>query len=163
LIVKCDYIESERMMSGNISIRPVLPADRLDWDRLYAGYAAFYNVEQTAAMRDTVWSWLMDAGREVYGLVAVDETGRLIGFTHFRSYARPLSASTGGFLDDLFVDPDARGSGVAEMLINAVKAEGKARGWSVIRWITAEDNYRARALYDRVAERTKWVTYDMRL
>jgi RimJ/RimL family protein N-acetyltransferase len=151
------------MTVSGVSIRPVLPADRLDWDRIYAGYAAFYNVEQTAAMRDRVWSWLMDAGREVYGLVAVDETGRLIGLTHFRSYARPLSASIGGFLDDLFVDPDARGSGAAALLIGAVKAEGGKRGWTVIRWITAEDNYRARGLYDRVAECTKWVTYDIKL
>jgi RimJ/RimL family protein N-acetyltransferase len=151
------------MTLANLSIRPVQPADRADWDRLYAGYAAFYKVEQTAAMRDTVWSWLMDAGREVYGLVAVDETGRLIGLTHFRSYSRPLSASVGGFLDDLFVDPDARGSGAAALLIDAVKAKGLKRGWTVIRWITAEDNYRARGLYDRVAERTKWVTYDIKL
>jgi hypothetical protein len=33
----------------------------------------------------------------------------------------------------------------------------------VIRWITADDNYRARAVYDRVATRTKWVTYDLKL
>ena len=39
----------------------------------------------------------------------------------------------------------------------------RARGWTVIRWITAEDNYRARGLYDRVADKTKWATYDIKL
>jgi len=29
-----------------------------------------------------------------------------------------------------------------------------------VRWITADDNYRAQALYDKVATRTHWVTYD---
>ena len=57
---------------------------------------------------------------------------------------------------------DARGLGAAEALIEAVRAEAKKRGWSVVRWITAEDNYRARAVYDRLAERTKWVTYDLK-
>jgi hypothetical protein len=33
----------------------------------------------------------------------------------------------------------------------------------VIRWITADDNYRARAVYDRLGERTKWLTYDIKL
>jgi hypothetical protein len=33
----------------------------------------------------------------------------------------------------------------------------------VIRWITAEDNYRARGVYDRVAVRTPWVTYDIKV
>ena len=61
---------------------------------------------------------------------------------------RPLSASTGGFLDDLFVDPTARGSGAADALIAALADEGRKQGWTVIRWITAEDNYRARALYE---------------
>ncbi len=151
------------MTKTDVAIRPVEARDRPDWDRLYAGYADFYKVEQTAAMRDKVWSWLMSETTEVYGLVAVDSAGKLIGLTHFRPYARPLSASTGGFLDDLFVDPEARGSGAAEALIDAVKAEGQKRGWTVIRWITADDNYRARALYDRLADRTKWVTYDIKL
>lgn len=151
------------MTKTDITIRPVEASDRTHWDLLYAGYAAFYKVEQTAAMRDKVWSWLMDQGTEVYGLVAVDGKSKLVGITHFRPYARPLSASTGGFLDDLYVDPAARGSGAAEALIDAVKVEGQKRGWTVIRWITADDNYRARALYDRLADRTKWVTYDIKL
>ena len=151
------------MKTSDVTIRPVAGADREAWDRLYAGYAEFYKVEQTSAMRDTVWSWLMDENKEVHGLVSVDGDGKLTGLTHFRPYARPLSATTGGFLDDLFVDPQARGSGAAEALINAVKAEGQKRGWTVIRWITADDNYRARGLYDKLAERTRWVTYDIKL
>ncbi|MEY5039186.1 MAG: hypothetical protein RL472_2292, partial [Pseudomonadota bacterium] len=51
----------------------------------------------------------------------------------------------------------------ADALIAALADEGRKQGWTVIRWITAEDNYRARALYDRVAEKTKWATYDLRL
>ena len=33
----------------------------------------------------------------------------------------------------------------------------------MIRWITAEDNYRGRAVYDRVAVKTKWLTYEIKL
>jgi hypothetical protein len=36
----------------------------------------------------------------------------------------------------------------------------RERGWSVVRWITADDNYRGRGVYDRVAKRTMWITYD---
>ena len=145
-----------------MDIRKPQAEDFAAWATLYAGYAAFYGVTQTDEMRARVWSWLQDGGHPVQGLVAA-EGGRLIGLAHFRPFSRPLSATTGGFLDDLFVDPVARGSGAAASLIAAVKAEGQAQGWSVIRWITADDNYRARTLYDRVAERTKWVTYDIRL
>jgi ribosomal protein S18 acetylase RimI-like enzyme len=144
------------------TIRPVVLADRPGWDPLYAGYAAFYGVNQTPAMRDTVWSWLMDPAHPVTGFVA-DDGGTLTGLAHVRAFARPLSATTGGFMDDLFVDPSGRGTGTAEALIDAVRAHGAAQGWSVIRWITAEDNARARALYDRLATQTRWVTYDIPL
>jgi GNAT superfamily N-acetyltransferase len=143
-------------------IRGPVAGDFESWARLYAGYAAFYRVEQTAEMRARVWSWIHEPAHEVQGLVAEVE-GVLVGLAHFRAFARPLSASVGGFLDDLFVDPEARGTGAAKALIGAVEAEGRRRGWTVIRWITAENNYRARAVYDQVATRTPWVTYDIKL
>jgi GNAT superfamily N-acetyltransferase len=144
-------------------VRPVSPQDRADWDRLYAGYAAFYEVEQTAAMRDRVWGWLMDPAHDVEGLVAEGSGGRLVGLAHLRPYWRPLAASVGGFLDDLFVEPDARGTGAGEALIRAAAERGRERGWTKLRWITAADNARARSLYDRLAVATPWVTYDMDL
>ncbi len=144
-------------------VRVLQAADRAAWERLYEGYATFYKVSQTPEMRATVWGWIHDPACEVEGLVAVDDGGKLTGITHFRPFRRPLSASVGGFLDDLFVDPEARGSGAAQALIAAVEAVGRARGWTVIRWITAADNMRARAVYDRVAQATPWVTYDIKL
>ena len=144
-----------------VVVRRVASADRASWDRLYAGYAEFYGVEQTPAMRDRVWGWIHEPAHEVEGFV-VERDGQLVGVAHFRAFARPLSATVGGFLDDLFVAPEARGTGAAEALIRAVAEEGRGRGWSVIRWITAGDNVRARGLYDRLATPTPWVTYDLK-
>lgn len=145
-----------------LTIRRPTAADRARWEELYAGYAEFYRVTQTPEMRSTVWGWLNDPAHQTKGFVA-ELDRRLVGLTHFRPFARPLAAATGGFLDDLFVDPAHRGSGAARALIGAVAAEGRQCGWTVIRWITAEDNYRARGLYDQMADRTKWVTYDIKL
>lgn len=145
-----------------ITIRAPGPADRPAWEALYQGYAQFYGVPQTAQMRARVWDWLMDLAHEAQGRVAVLPDGRLVGLAHFRPFARPLSASTGGFLDDLFVDPQARGAGVATALIEALASEARARGWSVLRWITAQDNDTAMSVYNRLADRTAWVTYDLK-
>lgn len=139
------------------------PEHREAWGALYAGYARYYQVEQNEEMRARVWGWLNDAASEVEGFLALDASGQPIGLTHFRAFARPLAAATGGFLDDLFVAPEARGSGAARMLIEAVAEEGRRRGWTVIRWITRENNYRARGLYDRLAEKTSWTTYDLKI
>ena len=147
-----------------VRIVPLADRHRADWERLYAGYAAFYKATQTPEMRARVWSWIHDPAHEVEALVAeAPEDGRAVGLAHFRPFARPLSATTGGFLDDLFVDPAFRGRRVADALIRAVAATGRERGWSVLRWITADDNYRGRGVYDRLAKRTTWITYDLAL
>lgn len=145
-----------------VTIRPVTPEDHAAWQELFKGYAAFYKVEQTQAMRDTVWGWLNDPAHGSNCLLAVLD-GKVIGFTHYRPFASTLRAINNGFLDDLFVDPATRGSGAAQALIDAVADKGRENGWGVIRWITADDNYRARSVYDRVATRTPWVTYDIKL
>ncbi len=78
-----------------------------------------------------------------------------------REFCRPLDGSKGLYLDDLFVVPDARGAGAGTALLEELRTIAKDRGLSVVRWITAKDNQEARKLYDRVAEKTKWVTYDL--
>jgi GNAT superfamily N-acetyltransferase len=143
-----------------VSVRRPVLGDHEAWSRLYAGYAQFYKVQQTQEMRDRVWAWIHDPAHEVMGLVAERE-GAVIGLAHFRQFSRPLAAKTAGFLDDLFVDPAARGSGAAHALIGAVAEEGRALGWSVVRWLTAEKNYRARAVYDTLATLTPWRVYDL--
>ena len=54
----------------SVRVVPALPRHREGWGRLYAGYAAFYGVAQTEAMRDTVWGWIHDPAAEVKALVA---------------------------------------------------------------------------------------------
>jgi len=139
------------------------PEHRPEWECLYAGYAAFYKVEQTPQMREIVWRWIFDAENELEALVAVDESGRVVGLAHYRRLLRPLRAVVGGFLDDLFVEPSRRGSGVVQALMRGLAEVGRARGWATIRWLTAEDNYRARGFYDRISSRTVFLTYEMKI
>lgn len=143
------------------TITPLAERHRADWERLYAGYAEFYKVTQTPRMRETVWGWIHDPAHEVGAVVAEDASGRAVGLAHYRAFARPLSASTGCFLDDLFVDPGQRGKRVADALLGHLRAMAQEKGWSTVRWITADDNYRGRGVYDRVGKRTWWITYDM--
>lgn len=142
-------------------IRAPQAGDREAWGRLYQGYAAFYRSEQSEEMRDRVWSWIME-GRAGQQARVAELDGRLIGLAHFRPFLRPLSASVGGYLDDLFVEPALRGTGAGRALLTELANIARQEGWSVIRWITAEDNATARRLYDSLAGATPWVTYDMR-
>jgi GNAT superfamily N-acetyltransferase len=147
----------------DITIAPPRLADKQDWRRLYEGYATFYKMPMNDEIADRVWSWLHDKDHVLEALVARDDSGRLLGLAHFRAMPRPLTGTTAGFLDDLFVDPAARGKNVGARLIKAMAEEAKRRGWTLIRWLTADDNYRARGRYDKLAKRTMWITYQMDL
>lgn len=144
-----------------LTVRAVQPEDRPRWREMYAAYAHFYRLDLSAEQLEHVWSWLLDDAHEVEGLVAETATGRLVGLAHYRPFSRPRFAGVGGFLDDLFVDPDARGAGAADALLLALQDIAAQRGWNVVRWVTADDNYRARAKYDQYAARTPLITYDM--
>jgi GNAT superfamily N-acetyltransferase len=137
------------------------PDDWPHWRRLYEGYADFYRVPMDDAIAGGLWSWIHDPAHVVEAFLARDEVGTPIGLAHFRAMPRPLGGNEIGFLDDLFVDPAHRGGAVARLLLKAVAAEAARRGWAKVRWITADDNYRARTLYDHVATRTMWITYEM--
>jgi ribosomal protein S18 acetylase RimI-like enzyme len=93
-----------------------------------------------------------DAGRE---------TGEPQGLAHLREWVRPLRGVVSGYLDDLFVDPSTRGTGAVDALFAEINRLAVERGWDVVRWTTADDNYRARSVYDRRATRTTWITDDM--
>ena len=144
------------------AVGPAGEADRGRWQELYAAYAEFYAEPMTPERFDLVWSWIHDPAVGFGALLVRPAAGGdAVGLAHYRPYLRPLAGSVGGYLDDLFVHPAARGGGAVDALLASLREIGLARGWSKIRWITADDNYRARSKYDRVAERTTWVTYDM--
>jgi len=147
----------------SVVVRPAEPGDRDAWARLFVDYGVFYETAFDESVLSGVWGWITDASHEVDAVVATDDAGDLVGFAHYRRQADTFTAGTGWTLDDLYVSPDARGSGAATALIDAVVAAATAGGGGTLRWITAADNARAQRVYDRVATRAGWVTYEKEL
>ncbi len=86
---------------------------------------------------------------------------KVVGFAHHRMYCRPCEGETGLFLDDLFTDAEVRGRGVGRALIARLSEIAREQGAAKVRWVTAPDNVTAQRLYDDVASRTDWLTYDL--
>ena len=137
--------------------------DHAQWQSLYHGYAEFYKKPMNAGILDTVWGWIQDEQNPFYCIVAKDEHCTLLGLMHFRAMPSPLRGVMVGFLDDLFVSSEVRGKGVVNALYAGLEEKGRELGWPFIRWITADDNYRARSVYDQLSTRTHWVTYQLDL
>lgn len=146
---------------SQVQIKPLTPAHYEAWLGLFHGYADYYDYPVTAESIANTWGWLMNGNYPVTGFVAQLD-GYLVGFAHCRAMPSPLRGEEIGFLDDLYVDPECRGMGVADRLIDAVKEEGIEQGWPIIRWITRDNNYRAKALYDQLATKSNWDTYELK-
>ena len=133
----------------SLTVSPITAADKDVWRPLFEGYAAFYQVPITATIIDTVWGWLIDPEHVMEGLLVRDATQQVVGMLHFRSCPRSLSGQHIAFVDDMFVHPDARGSGAADALFVQLERICSERGWTTARWITQHYNARGRAFYDR--------------
>jgi GNAT superfamily N-acetyltransferase len=141
----------------DIEIAPLTSADRSEWEALARGYKAFYETDLAAARYDETWRALI-AGERVHGLAARIE-GRMVGIAHYLLHAQTWSADA-CYLQDLFTAPEARGQGVATVLIDAVAQDARARGAVRYYWLTKEGNFRARALYERIAAFKGFLRYD---
>jgi hypothetical protein len=136
------------------------------WAHLFQGFADFYRWPTSDEHQRTIWRWIHDE-QTVEALVAVpvddagNETDEPQGLAHLRPWVRPLRGVVCGYLDDLFVEPTARGSGAVDALFAEINRIALERDWAIVRWTTQDDNYRARSVYDKVATRTTWITYDM--
>lgn len=144
-------------------IRAIAPADRQAWQRLFTAYGVFYETRFTDDVIAAVWTLLLEPGSGVDALVA-EHDGTVVGFAHYRSHPDTFTGGRDWFLDDLYVDPDARGAGHATALIERLADLARSTGTAgTLRWITAADNERAQRVYDRIATKTTWVTYEMSL
>ena len=145
----------------SITVTPLSPEDKAQWQALYCGYAKFYKMPMSQQTLDTVWSWIFDGDYKFYCLIAKNSEGDALGLAHYREMPSPLRGAVVGFLDDLYVDPASRGEGVVDALFESLEQQAKQHGWPFVRWVTADDNYRGRSVYDKISEKTHWLTYQM--
>jgi GNAT superfamily N-acetyltransferase len=129
---------------------------------LVRGYLDFYEVGPSDdAMRELSRALIADPEREGVQLIARDGD-RAVGFaTIFWTWSTTRGGRI-GVMNDLFVADAARGTGLADALIEACAEQCRRRGAGALLWQTALDNHRAQAVYDRVGgERSTWLEYEL--
>jgi GNAT superfamily N-acetyltransferase len=146
--------------AGALLIRDPEPDDEAAWRRLWAGYVAFYEADVSEAVTAGTWARLLDPNSGMIGRLAVLD-GAVAGFTVSVLHSGSWTLAPTCYLEDLFVDPGARGHGLGRALIDDLVALGRARGWSRLYWHTKAGNETARRLYDRYAEADDFVRYRM--
>ena len=105
---------------------------------------------------------LADPEREGLQLIARDDAGAAVGFATLYWTWSTLRAARVAVMNDLYVAEAARGTGVADALIDACRAASRERGMAWLGWRTARDNARAQRVYERAgAQREEWIDYGL--
>jgi GNAT superfamily N-acetyltransferase len=147
-------------MTQEITVRRLGVSDRDAWQPLWERYLRFYRAELPPETYDSTFARLCAPDSGLVGLLAVDADERALGLAHLILHPSTWAQTPSCYLEDLFVDPAARGSGVAKRLIDAVYESARDHGAGRVYWLTQQFNGAARSLYDTVAQLTSFVVYE---
>ena len=150
-------LQGDRM---TVRIRRLEARDKLQWLVLFKSYIDFYNASVADDVIEHTWQYLIAGAPHTHiGLVAVDTADSPVGLAHILLHRSTWSMAPDCYLEDLFVQPAARGAGIGRALIEAIYQEADSHGCRRTYWVTEETNSRARALYDRIATKSTFVQY----
>jgi GNAT superfamily N-acetyltransferase len=151
-------------MSTEHVITVVAEADLEELLPLLRGYCEFYEVDPTdEALLAVSRALIADPEREGVQLIARDPAGQAVGFATVYWTWQTLNAARLGVMNDLFIAPEGRGTGLAERLIAACRERAADRGAAELSWQTARDNHRAQKVYDRIggSRSDHWLDYSL--
>ena len=145
----------------SVTVRYVTPADEADWRRLWRDYLAFYKTARDEDVYAETWRRIHDPDEQMFSMVAETPDDGVVGIVNFLYHRFFWGKENRIYLNDLYVDPDVRGSGAGRALIAAVVDHAKEHNCAQVWWLTAEDNATARKLYDKVADLSPFVKYQI--
>ena len=140
--------------AGEVAIRRAGPADLDAAARLFTGYLRFY---EKAAPESEVRVFIgerLAKQDSVFYLAEAD--GQALGFTQLYPAFASLSLAPSWILNDLYVEPSARGRGVGEALMAAARELALSNGAAELMLQTARTNATAQRLYEKLC----WVRDD---
>jgi GNAT superfamily N-acetyltransferase len=144
-------------------VRPARGDDFPHWLPLWRAYCASLDHAVSDEISEGVWSRILNPREPIWCIFVSTAGEESQGFANYVLHPHTWSLKPVCYLEDIFVAPQIRRRGAGRALIEKLVALGREEGWRRIYWHTHEGNARARALYDRIVERTDYVRYDIDL
>jgi GNAT superfamily N-acetyltransferase len=163
VIAMVDEPEPQDEVKPEITVRRLRATDREGWQRLWQQYLRFYRAALPASTSDVTFARLCQGDSGLVGLLAVDADGNAVGLAHLITHPSTWAEGSYCYLEDLFVDPTSRGTGVAGRLFEVIYETAREHGATRVYWLTQQYNGAARSLYDTVGHLTSFVVYEHEL
>lgn len=143
---------------GSLAIRFATPADVPTILHFIRALARYEKLESEVTADEAALHATLFGARPAAEVVLAELAGAPVGFAlFFQSYSTFL-ARPGLYLEDLFVEPDARGRGVGVALMSALARITVARGWGRFEWSVLDWNLPALQFYAALgaAPQSEW-------
>jgi GNAT superfamily N-acetyltransferase len=155
--------ETPRRLADGVEVRPAREDEIDELMPLMRAYCEFYGTEPyDDGIRNMLATLIADPSQ---GAVFIAREGdRALGVATLDWKWSSLKGARLGYLEDLFVDPNARGRGIADALIEICAERCRELGMPALQWATAPDNHRAQQVYNRTgADSELLLEYDLSL
>ena len=149
------------MPDADLLVRPAAATDVMTLLELFGELAEYEHLEhELKATEEQLGEALFGARPAAEALIAERE-GEAIGYALFFPTFSSFLASTGVWLEDLFVRPNSRGEGVGKALLETVAALVRERGGERLEWAALDWNELALGFYRRIGAQTmnEWITH----
>jgi ribosomal protein S18 acetylase RimI-like enzyme len=131
-----------------VSIQLASAGDVLELGRLYTAYRVFYG---EASEEERAESFIRDRVTQSSGKYFLARNDRsAVGFMHLMPSMNTLAMRPIWLLEDLYVDPSARGLGVGTALLRHAEAFARSTGAERLTLATAHTNEAAQHIYNKL-------------
>jgi GNAT superfamily N-acetyltransferase len=141
----------------SFEIRKLSDNDFINWKMVWSQYLEFYKSSVEDIVYETTFKRLIASNHLSQNAFVADEGNKLIGLVHFIYHPHNWKIEDVCYLQDLFVLPTLRGTGVGRGLIEAVYSDADKNKTSTVYWLTQDSNKQARKLYDNIASVTSFI------
>jgi ribosomal protein S18 acetylase RimI-like enzyme len=135
----------------SVAVRPLQASDYDQWLPLWALNNLGYVDDVVTA---STWQRLLDPVFPVKGFAAwqkpMDGIEIMAGFVHFVSHYVTGHIEPVCYMQDLFVNPANRRSGIAHALVEALRRHAQREGFERLYWLAEGQNEAAQKLYEKL-------------
>ena len=123
-----------------LSIRPLDAADFEAWCGLWRAYIGFYETSIADEIYEVTFARLIAPDHPTQNAFVAVIDGTVAGLVHYIYHPHNWRQEDVCYLQDLFVDPAYRGTGVGRALIEAVYRAADANYTPSVYWLTQDFN-----------------------